>query len=55
MKNFICFLVPVITFAAIINDLGSSHSSYTYSAPSSVTLRSDHERVSATNHLTGEN
>ena len=51
MKNFICFLIPVITFAAIINDLGSAHSNYTYSAPSSVTLGSDNERASATFHL----
>ena len=52
MKNFLCFLIPVITFAAIINDLGSANSNYTYSAPSSVTLGSDYERADATRHLT---
>jgi hypothetical protein len=51
MKNFICFLIPVITFAAIINDLGAANSNYTYSAPSSVTIRSDNERAAATYHL----
>ena len=55
MKNFLCFLIPTITFAAIIHDLGSSHSNYTYSAPSSVTLRSDHERAAATHNLKRDN
>ena len=54
MKNFLCFLIPVITFAAIINDLGAVNSNYTYSAPSSVTLRSDYERADATSKLTRE-
>ena len=51
MKNFICFLIPVITFAAIINELGTAHSNYTYSTPSSVTIRSNSERAAATYHL----
>jgi hypothetical protein len=54
MKNFICFLIPVITFAAIIHDLGSTHSNYTYSAPSSITLGSDNERADATRSLTSD-
>ena len=55
MKNLLCFLIPVITFAAVINDLGSTHSNYTYSAPSSVTLSGDNERASATHNLTRDN
>ena len=55
MKNLICFLIPVITFAAIINDLGAANTNYTYSAPSSVTLGSDNERASATHNLTRDN
>jgi hypothetical protein len=54
MKNFICFLIPVITFAVIINDLGAANSNYTYSAPSSVTIRSDNERAAATRNLTSD-
>ena len=54
MKNLLCFLIPVFTFGAIIHDLGTAHSNYTYSAPSSVTLRGDHERAAATHHLTGD-
>jgi hypothetical protein len=54
MKNLLCFLIPVITFAAIINDLGAANSNYTYSAPPSVTLGSDNERADATNKLTRE-
>lgn len=51
MKNLLCFLIPTLTFAAIIHDLGTSHSNYTYSAPSSVILRSDTERAAATYNL----
>jgi hypothetical protein len=54
MKNLLCFLIPVITFAAIINDLGAANSNYTYSAPSSITLGSDNERAHATRNLTGD-
>lgn len=54
MKNFICFIIPVITFAAIIYDLGVANSNYTYSAPSSVTLGSDSERAHATRNLTSD-
>jgi hypothetical protein len=51
MKNALCFLIPTITFAVVISDLGKSHHSYTYSAPSSVMLRSDNERAAATYRL----
>ena len=54
MKNLLCFLIPVITFAAIIHDLGSAHSNYTYFAPSSITLGSDNERADATRSLTSD-
>ena len=55
MKNFLCFLIPTLTFAAVISDLGKSHHSFTYSAPPSVIDRSDHERASATHNLTRDN
>ena len=55
MKNLLCFLIPTLTFAAVISDLGNAHSNYTYSAPSSVTLGSDHERAAATHKLTRDN
>lgn len=51
MKNLLCLLIPTITFAVVISDLGKSHYSYTYSAPSSVILRSDVERAAATYNL----
>lgn len=51
MKNLLCFLIPTITFAVVISDLGKSHHSYTYSAPPSVILRSDVERADATYNL----
>ena len=54
MKNLLCFLIPTLTFAAVISDLGKSHSSFTYSAPSSVMRLSDVERAHATQHLTGD-
>ena len=54
MKNLLCFLIPVFTFGAIIHDLGKSHHSFTYSAPSSVIDRSDSQRAAATHHLTGD-
>jgi hypothetical protein len=52
MKNLLCFLIPTITIALVISDLGKSHSSFTYSTSPSVMRLPDVERASATQQLT---
>jgi hypothetical protein len=52
MKNLLCFLIPTITIAAIISDIGKSAPTFTYPTTSNVVILPDIERATATHHLT---
>jgi hypothetical protein len=52
MKNLLCFLIPTLTIAAIIAELGKPNPAATYSTTANVTLLSDVERAAATSKLT---
>ncbi len=48
MKNILLFLIPTITIAAVISDLGKPTDPVTYPAAANVMRLSDAERAAAT-------
>jgi hypothetical protein len=52
MKNLLCFLIPTITIAVLISDIGKPNPAATYSTTANVTILPDVERAAATSKLT---
>jgi hypothetical protein len=52
MKNLLCFLIPTITIAVVIADIGKPNPAVTYPTASNVVILPDVERATATHHLT---
>jgi hypothetical protein len=53
MKNLLCFLIPTITIAVVIADIGQPNPTATYPTTSNVVILPDVERATATYNLTG--
>jgi len=53
MKNLLCFLIPTITIAAVIADIGKPNPAVTYPTAANVVILPDVERATATYNLTG--